>query len=123
MIPNRIGRLELLFWWAASIVGGGMMLSVIAAITNTPVKSYPLPLVQALVLISASIVMLKAVLSRLHDIGRSGWSLLFMFVPLVNFLMVLFVVIMPGQEKANLYGAPVSSLERLRRTTSGQASD
>jgi uncharacterized membrane protein YhaH (DUF805 family) len=123
VIPNRVGRLELVFWWAASIVGGGIMLSIIAALTNTPIKGSPMPLVQALVVISASVVMLKAVFSRLHDIGCPGWGLLLMFVPLVNLLMVLFLVIMPGQEKTNLYGAPVSSIERLRRTTSGQVSD
>jgi uncharacterized membrane protein YhaH (DUF805 family) len=123
VIPNRVGRLELLFWWAAAIVGGGIVLSVVAALTGKPFRSYPMPVLPAVVLICVSVVMLKAILSRLHDIGRSGWSLLFMFVPLVNLLMVLFLVFMPGQEKTNSYGEPVSSLDRLRKTTSSQMSD
>src|SRR5258708_2138571 len=60
MMANRIGRLELLFWWVASILGGGIMLAIVATLTNTTIKSYPLPLQQALPLIAVSILMLRS---------------------------------------------------------------
>ena len=123
MIPNRIGRLELLLWWAGSILGGGALLAIVAALANTPVKSYPLPLPQAFALIAVSILMLKAALSRLHDIGWPGWSILLMFIPLVNLLTAIVLTVIPGQDGENLYGAPSDLLERLRRTTRGHAPD
>jgi uncharacterized membrane protein YhaH (DUF805 family) len=117
MMTNRIGRLELLFWFVASIVGCGIMLGIVSVLTNTPLEPgrtrYPWS--QALWFVAASIVMLKAMVSRLHDIGRSGLAVLFMFVPLVNLAALLFSVIVPGQKSANPYGEPTVFLERLRK--------
>jgi len=123
MMANRIGRLELLFWWVASILGGGIMLAIVATLTNTTIKSYPLPLQQALPLIAVSILMLKAALSRFHDIGWPGWGLLLMFVPLVNVLAVLFLATVPGQKGANPYGEPTVFPQRLRKIGSGQVAE
>lgn len=43
---------------------------------------------------------------RLHDMGLSGWWQLLLFIPLVNFLFVLFLFIFPGDEGSNQYGKP-----------------
>jgi uncharacterized membrane protein YhaH (DUF805 family) len=115
MINNRIGRLELLFWWTTSIFCAGTMLAIVAAVTNATIRPYPLPMLQAIPLIAASIVMLKAALSRLHDIGWPGWGLLLMFLPWVNVLTVFFLAIAPGQKSANPYGEPTVFLQRLRK--------
>jgi uncharacterized membrane protein YhaH (DUF805 family) len=40
---------------------------------------------------------------RLHDIGRSGWFLLLGLVPLVN-LVLLYFLVQPSQPEANEYG-------------------
>lgn len=91
------------------------MLAIVAAVTDATIKPYPLPILQAIPLIVASIVMLKAALSRLHDIGWPGWGLLLMFLPLVNVLTVFFLAIAPGQKSANPYGEPAVFLQRLRK--------
>jgi len=118
MMSNRIGRLELLFWWAASILCAGIVLAIVAAVTNATIKSYPLPILQAIPLIAASIFMLKAALSRFHDIGWSGWGLMLMFLPLLNVLAVCFLVIAPGQRSVNPYGESTVFLQRLRKVES-----
>lgn len=123
MMANRIGRLELLFWFGASVLGTGIMLVFVATLTGTRVGSYPHPLAQALILIAASILALKAVLSRLHDIGWPGWAIILMFVPFVDVLALLFLVIVPGQKKANAYGEPTVFLQRLRKIGSSQVPD
>ena len=42
---------------------------------------------------------------RLHDIGKSGWMLLLMFIPLVNFiLMIMWFIADAGQPGPNQYG-------------------
>jgi len=122
VMANRIGRIELLFWFVASIIGCGIMLGIVSVLTNTPLEPgrtrYPWS--QALWFVAASIVMLKAIVSRLHDIGRSGWAVLLMFVPLVNLVALLLLTVVPGQKSANPYGEPAVFLQRLRRIGSAQ---
>jgi uncharacterized membrane protein YhaH (DUF805 family) len=123
MMANRIGRLERLFWYGASVLGAGIMLVIVATLTGTTVGPYPHPLPQALIFIAASILALKAVLSRLHDIGWPGWALILMFVPFVNVLALFLLVIVPGQKSANAYGEPTVFLQRLRKIGSSQVPD
>jgi uncharacterized membrane protein YhaH (DUF805 family) len=115
-MSNRIGRLELLFWFVASIFGAGILLAIVATLTNTaiePGRTHPLS--QALCLIAAAVVILKAVVSRFHDIGWSSWAVLVMFVPLVGVLALLLLLVVPGQNRPNLYGEPPIFLQRFRK--------
>jgi len=123
MIANRIGRLEFLFWWVASIVCAGILAAIAAVLTNTTIGYYPHPLAEALILIAASILMLTAVLSRFHDIGWPGLALILMFLPLVNVLALLFLLIVPGHKSRNLYGEPTPFLKPFRKTGSDKAPD
>lgn len=77
MMANRIGRLELLFWYVASILDGGTMLAIVATLTNTTIEPdrtrHPWP--QALAFIVASLVVLKAHVSGSTTwVGREGQS-------------------------------------------------
>jgi uncharacterized membrane protein YhaH (DUF805 family) len=123
MMGNRIGRLELLFWYSASTLGAAVILVIVAALTGTSAGTYPHTLPQAIIFIAASILALKAVWSRLHDIGWPGWTLILMFVPFVNVLALLLLMIVPGQKKANAYGAPTVFLQHFRRIGSRQVPD
>ncbi|PWJ34178.1 DUF805 domain-containing protein [Sediminitomix flava] len=42
---------------------------------------------------------------RLHDIGKNGWYLLIMFIPLIGSLVLLYWWIKKGDLGANEYGA------------------
>ncbi len=116
-MSNRIGRLEFLFWFVASVLSAGILLSIVASLTNTAIEAgrtrHPFP--QALCLIVAAVVILKAVASRFHDIGWSSWAVLLMFVPLVDIVAVLVLLVVPGQKKPNLYGEPPIFLQRFRK--------
>lgn len=116
-MSNRIGRLELLFWFVASVLGTGILLAIVESLTKTAIEfdrtRYPLP--QALCLIVAAVVMLKAVVSRFHDMGWSGWAVLLMFVPLVDIVAVLLLLVVPGQKRPNNYGEPPVFLQRFRK--------
>lgn len=76
-MANRIGRLELLFWYVASILGSAILLAIVIGVTHTAIKydQRRFPLSEALCLIVGAVVILKAVMSRFHDIGWSGWGL------------------------------------------------
>jgi uncharacterized membrane protein YhaH (DUF805 family) len=43
---------------------------------------------------------------RLHDVNRSGWWLLILFVPLVGYIVLLVWFCQKGEAVANLYGPP-----------------
>jgi uncharacterized membrane protein YhaH (DUF805 family) len=44
------------------------------------------------------------VVKRLHDMGRSGWLYLLMFIPVANFVMLLFLLFKRGDPSDNQYG-------------------
>lgn len=43
---------------------------------------------------------------RLHDLNLTGWLLLLGFIPYLNILFELFLLLMPGKETENRYGMP-----------------
>jgi uncharacterized membrane protein YhaH (DUF805 family) len=48
---------------------------------------------------------LGAAVRRMHDIGKSGWMMLLMIIPLVGFvLVIMWFVVDAGQPEANQYG-------------------
>ena len=113
---NRIGRLELLFWFVASILGSGILLAIVSILTNTaiePGRAYFLS--QALCVMAAAVVILKAVVSRFHDIGWRSWAVLLMFVPLVGVVAFLLLAVVPGEKRPNHYGEPPIFLRRFRK--------
>ena len=116
-MANRIGRLELLFWFAASTVGGGIILEIVSGLTNTKIEptlnSHPWP--QALVVIAMAMVWLRALVARLHDIGWRALAVALLFVPVLNLLALSLLLVVPGQKQPNSYGHPPIFLERLRK--------
>ena len=67
-------------------------------------------------LIAVLIVPVVAVsVRRLHDVGRSGWYLLWYLVPLVGWIIVSLDLIAGGSYGHNRFGPdPLSSREQLR---------
>ena len=41
---------------------------------------------------------------RLNDLNRSGWWILLLLVPLVNFILAIYLLFFPGTEGANNFG-------------------
>jgi uncharacterized membrane protein YhaH (DUF805 family) len=115
-MPQRIGRLEFFIWFAVSVVVCATLMGIIAIFTGSSIETRPTyPLSQALCLILATVVLLRSMVSRFHDIGWSGWFVLLMFIPLVGLLVLLFLVVMPGQKEPNAYGDAML-LRRVRRS-------
>jgi uncharacterized membrane protein YhaH (DUF805 family) len=118
MMANRIGRLEFLFWCGAPIIAGSIVLDIVAAAVGAPdVRAGGASLhgLFAVVVLAASVVILRAEVSRLHDLGCPGWTVLLAFVPLVNTIVFLLLLLAPGQKRNNPYGQPPIFLRRLRK--------
>ena len=55
-------------------------------------------------LIMQVLYLVFAVRPRLHDMGRTGWWGLGMFVPLLNLVLLLALLFTKGEETPNRYG-------------------
>ena len=47
---------------------------------------------------------LLLIIRRLHDIGRSGWCWLLIFIPFVNFIMGIYLMCKKGETGPNRFG-------------------
>lgn len=43
---------------------------------------------------------------RMHDVGRSGWSWLYIFIPVVGFILLMRWALKEGDGESNKFGAP-----------------
>lgn len=46
---------------------------------------------------------------RMHDIGKSGWNMCWVFLPVAGPIYVLFLLCKPGEEETNYYGDPLET--------------
>jgi uncharacterized membrane protein YhaH (DUF805 family) len=117
MISRCIGRLEYLFWCSVPIVVGSVLAVLIGfsiGVVNLQSDDAALRRVVAPVVLIVAIIILSTEVSRFHDIGWSGWFVLLMFVPLLNLIIFLLLVLVPGQKTNNKYGDPPLLFGRLR---------
>ena len=54
----------------------------------------------------ALVVILVNSIRRLHDLGRGGWWVVLLAVPIVNIFLQLYLWFMPGRAEANRFGEP-----------------
>jgi len=59
---------------------------------------------ELLVLLSVGIFIIQAI-KRLHDINKSGWYILFLFVPILNIILKIFLFFKDGTIGENNFGA------------------
>jgi uncharacterized membrane protein YhaH (DUF805 family) len=113
------------FWWfwvftilvdiAAVILGSVFFTSSFSnhgmggSVHGWSMMAYPgwLPSIAHLLLFLPS---LAVAVRRLHDVGRSGWWLLIMLVPLFGFLLLLFWWVQPSEPRDNAHGPSPSPL-------------
>ena len=101
-IQGRTARREYwlftLFLFAASLATLGLDLGIWRSMDFTPIN--------ALFAFLTVIPSLTASIRRLHDIGRSGWWLLVLVVPLLGIVVFVYWACLRGDQLANRYGPP-----------------
>lgn len=107
-VNGRIGRLDYLIRLIVASVTFGVLFFVnimLISVHQTP----PISVALSWVIIAAScIVSLVLMAKRLHDVNKTGWLALLLFVPVVGFILFLVMLFMPGSEDANNFGGAKS---------------
>ena len=52
-----------------------------------------------------SVFFISACTRRLHDLDRRGWVIILIFVPIVQFVITLYLLFWPGTQGVNRYGS------------------
>jgi len=114
-LNGRIGRIQLL---AFGVIWG--LITTLLYIIGTLLGSALGPGAVSLILAIISIFTLPAAIysyiilprRRLHDIGKSGWWLLLLIVPLINIFLLLYMYFARGDDGVNAYGLPPAPYTR-----------
>jgi len=61
-------------------------------------------LVLLVVVLALCVVSVMLMIRRWHDLGKSGWFSLLLLVPLVNFVVGLYLWVKKGDDGPNQYG-------------------
>ena len=100
------------YWWFAlaanialwlvalvsvTFAGGWRDVEFVAAFGSTP---------YVLASLALALPLLAAAVRRLHDMDRSGWTVLVALIPLVGPILLLALLAMPGSGEPNRYGPP-----------------
>ena len=107
---GRIGRMRYLAYnaganlimFAALIpLSGGM-----AGLAAVPDFGSVFGMVYILANIVAFLIAIMWGKRRLNDLNRTGWLMLLLIVPLVNLLLILYLICFSGNDESNNYGPP-----------------
>lgn len=90
-----------LFLWILSLVTSSGM--DIAGESNSLVMNL-LSLVLFVLFIALGVATIMLVIRRWHDLGKSGWFTLLLFIPLVNLFVAIYLWVKKGDEGPNEYG-------------------
>lgn len=111
------------FWWfwvftllveVAAVVVGGMLFA--GSVTATQVGMDQMHAwylfaapnwLSGIVHLALILPSLAVAVRRLHDVGRSGWWFLIVFVPFFGILLLLFWWVQPSDPRPNAYGPPL----------------
>ena len=100
----RIGRLRYMVWQLG--LAGIFIVSALVGLSAVFVS----PIISVLILgvgyILHLIFTLRIAAQRLHDLNFSAWMLLLLLVPVVNLIVGIMLLVMPGAAVPNRFGAP-----------------
>lgn len=92
------------FWMFVLInLGIAIPLNILDGIISAAAKTN-LPIFGGLYALATFIPGIALWIRRLHDIGRSGWSLLFAFIPCAGIIIMIVFAATEGQRGTNDYG-------------------
>ena len=92
---GRSSRSEFWYWIVFTLLALIAILSVEALVGRTPVS--------LIALYGLVPPYLSVFVRRLHDVGKSGWTLLIVYIPIIG-LYVIYLLVQSGEPLPNKYG-------------------
>ena len=104
---GRIGRVRYLGYLMGTYFLFGLAVGLIAAVgAGLGMRDNNLLLVPfGIAYVGMLVTGTMQAIQRCHDCDKSGWWILLMLVPLLNFFFILYLTLMPGADGANRFGA------------------
>ncbi len=101
-IQGRASR-SAFWWWALFTLLGSIAMSIVdGAISG--VSFTGTGMLETLFSLGTLLPSITVAIRRLHDIGRTGWWLLLVFVPVVGWIVLLIFYVTRGNDGANDHG-------------------
>jgi uncharacterized membrane protein YhaH (DUF805 family) len=95
-INRKIYALGILFF----LVIFGVFLALLLSIGNSSFAGIAI----AILYIAFFIHFFSLHVRRFHDLGNSGWNVLIFLIPLVNIVLLIYLLVMNGNDGPNYYG-------------------
>jgi len=95
---GRASRSE--FWWFTLFA---FLLNIVLQVITGLVPI--LGIIAIVIMLAVLIPSIAVAVRRLHDIGKSGWWYLLVFIPLIGALVLIYWFVQPGQSEDNQWGA------------------
>ena len=92
------------WWWVLFTLLAGIMLAVVDIVTRTMGMFGDLGLLGQLFELAVLVPSLALGARRLHDINRTGWWLLLLFVIVIGWIVLIMWAIKQGNKGPNKYG-------------------
>lgn len=99
---GRAGRSE--YWYFALFNALLNIVVQLSPITFNPNSMTPMNYAMVIVGIAVAVPSLAVSIRRLHDIDRSGWTLLLYLIPVVGWILLLIWHLKKGDEGENRFG-------------------
>ncbi len=111
---GRIGRLRYLAYGIGTslilmavfmpLMGGTMLMGGAMEPSGEGAMSILVMVAMAVFYIASIVLSVAFAKRRLNDLNRSGWWILLFIVPILNFLVMIYVIFFPGSREANNFG-------------------
>ena len=112
-LTQRIGRLRYLAYLLVSYLVlpfmGGMLSSLLVGVLSISGLMSPTTFGPTLMLIVYSPVVIATFIftvRRLHDLDRSGWQSILLFIPIINLIIIIALMLVAGEQQTNRFGPP-----------------
>ena len=103
------GRASRWEYWGGSILGGYILLLFLAMLYAATLYSFFGELISVILFIYIVIAAFSCQVRRLHDVGKSGWNLLWNITG-IGALYILFLYVQPSEPKNNKWGGVPSHI-------------
>lgn len=96
------GRLNRINFWIGLLFMGLVFPLVLSLLLELELFSFPV--IEWVPFAYLILMLLSIIARRFHDIGKSGWYLFLLLIPVVNFVVPIWLVSTKGTLGENIYG-------------------